>query len=71
MGTIEINGLEIHAGHGVLPQERMVGNTFRVDLCLDLDLSKAMDSDNVDDTVNYARVIGIVKQEMAIPSHPL
>lgn len=68
MESIEINGLEIRARHGVGEQERIVGNLFLVDVRLDVDLSCAMASDNVDDTVNYASVIEIVKQEMAIPS---
>lgn len=68
MESIEINGMEIYARHGVLPQENAVGNTFKVDLRIDLDLSRAMDSDNVVDTVNYARVIEIVKHEMDISS---
>ena len=68
METIEIRGLEIWARHGVLDQERKVGNTFRVDVILTADLSRAMISDNVDDTINYAKVIEIIKGEMEKPS---
>lgn len=71
METIEIRGLEMWARHGVLEQERTVGNTFRVDVTLIADLSRAMASDRVDDTINYALVIDIIKSEMAIPSRLL
>ena len=68
METIEVNGLEVFARHGVGEQERKVGNMFTVDLQLNVDLSRAMVSDSVDDTVNYAEVIALVKSEMAVPS---
>lgn len=68
METIEINRLEVRARHGVGEQERVVGNIFLVDVHLDADLSRAMVSDNVDDTINYATVIDIIKHEMSIPS---
>ncbi len=68
METIEINRLEIRARHGVGEQERVVGNIFLVDVHLDVDLSRAMVSDNVDDTISYAIVIDLIKHEMSIPS---
>ena len=71
METIEINRLEVRARHGVGEQERIVGNIFLVDVRLDADLSRAMVSDNVDDTISYATVIDIIKYEMSIPSELL
>ena len=65
---IIIQGLRLHARHGVLPQERRVGNVFELDINLTFDASLAMESDNVDHTVNYARVIELVETQMAIPS---
>lgn len=71
MEMIEIRGLEVEARHGVGAQERAVGNLFRVDVTLTLDLSRAMESDCVDDTVNYADVVALVRDEMAVPSNLL
>lgn len=71
METIEVRGLEVWARHGVMEQERVVGNLFRVDVALSADLSSAMASDRVDDTINYARVVEIVKQQMDAPSRLL
>lgn len=68
MESIEIKGLRLYARHGVNPQERRVGNTFSVDITLLCDLSAAMESDDVNLTVNYAEVVEIVRREMAIPS---
>lgn len=69
MGTISINGLRLLAHHGVAEQERRVGNEFELNICLDVPASdRAMESDLLDDTLNYARVVEIVRDEMARPS---
>ena len=60
--------MKFYAFHGVTEQEKKVGNTFIVDLKLFLDLSKASETDDLSDTVNYAEIYNIVKSEMEIPS---
>ena len=65
---IELRGLTFFAYHGVLPEERQMGNTFVVDLVLDTDISRAACTDELSDTVNYAEVYEVVKREMEIPS---
>ncbi|MDR3236391.1 MAG: dihydroneopterin aldolase [Prevotellaceae bacterium] len=71
MGTIELHGMEFFAYHGCLPEEQIVGNYFYVDILIDADLTKAAETDCLDDTVNYQDVYDIVKREMAIPSRLL
>ena len=71
MECIELKKMIFYAHHGVMEQERIVGNNYRMDLKLFLDLSKAIESDKIEDTVNYADIFGITKEEMAIPSHLL
>ena len=66
--TIEIDRLVFHAYHGVLPQERQVGGTFTVDLRLQGNFSKACESDNLADSVDYGAVCLVVKEEMGTPS---
>ena len=65
---IFLNGLRFHAFHGVMPQERLTGNDYRVDLKIDFPLETAVDSDDVNDTLNYATVYAAVKEEMDVPS---
>lgn len=65
---IELRGLTFFAYHGVLPEERQMGNTFVVDLVLDADVERAVCTDELGDTVNYAEVYEVVKREMAVPS---
>ncbi|MDL2243454.1 dihydroneopterin aldolase [Bacteroidales bacterium OttesenSCG-928-J19] len=68
MQAIELKGMCFFAYHGVLEQERLVGNHYTVDLKLYLDLSQAMLSDDLTDTINYAEVHASVQEEMNTPS---
>lgn len=68
---ILLEELHFHAYHGVGPQERLVGNDFVVNLRLRTDISKAMQSDEVKDTVSYADVFSAVAAEMEQPSNLL
>ena len=66
--VIELRGLNFFAYHGVLPEERERGNTFVVDLSLEANIARAIYTDELDDTVNYALVYEVVQREMSVPS---
>ena len=51
-----IEGLTFFGYHGVRPEEQRLGQKFRVDLELTLDLARAAASDRVTETVNYEEV---------------
>jgi dihydroneopterin aldolase len=70
-GIIELEGMEFKAYHGCLEQEKVRGNSFTVDFRGELDLSAAVLSDNLNDTLNYAEIYDIVAEEMSIPSELL
>jgi dihydroneopterin aldolase len=55
--SIFVNGLVLHAYHGVMPHEGKVGQPFILDLRLDIDLSQAAKSDKVADTISYDQVV--------------
>ena len=57
---IFIKGLSLHAYHGVMPYEGKVGQTFTIDLELDIDLAAAARTDKVVDTVSYDKVVECV-----------
>lgn len=65
---IVLQDLRFHAYHGVLPQERLTGNDYVVNLRIGYDIGDAMLSDDVNDTLNYAEVYQLVSQEMSVPS---
>lgn len=63
--------MKFYAYHGVMPQERKVGNNFIVNLTVAVALSDAMKSDNLEDTINYAEIYNVVYNEMMISSQLL
>ena len=65
---IFLKELRFFAHHGVGEQETRVGNEFTIDLRIKTDIVRAMRTDNVDDTVSYADIYEVIKQEMNIPS---
>ena len=67
-GIIELEGMEFHACHGCFEEERKTGNTFTVDFKGWTDMSRAAESDRLEDTVDYGKVYEAVKREMEIPS---
>ena len=59
---IFIKGLSLHAYHGVMAHEAKVGQSFTIDLELDIDLSDAARTDKVVDTVSYDKVVDCAAQ---------
>lgn len=68
MSVISIEGMEFFAYHGCFKEEQVIGTKFNIDLFLTIDTSKAEDSDNLRDTVNYQVVFQLIKSEMQITS---
>ena len=68
MATIALEGMEFHAYHGCFAEEQVTGNTFYVDIYFDTDTSMAEDTDDLNETVNYAEVYEIIKAQMEIKS---
>ena len=64
MDRIFLRGMRFMACHGVLPHEQEVPQSFEVDVELGLSLRAAGESDNLDDTVNYAKVYHTVSSVM-------
>ncbi len=65
---IELKRMVFYANHGVMPEENLIGNKFEVNLKLKYNFIAACQSDNVNDTLNYAEVFDVVKKEMQITS---
>lgn len=68
-GRVFVKNIRLHAFHGVMPQERITGNDYLVSVSADCPLAAAAESDSVDDTLNYAHIYNIVKEEMALQSN--
>ncbi len=64
MDQIIIKDLEVYGHHGVLKEENVLGQKFLVSMSLELPLRKAGYSDDIDDSIDYAQVSHLVKEEM-------
>ena len=67
---IFIKGLALHAYHGVMPHEGKVGQTFSLDLELNIDLSTAARSDRVAHTVSYDKAVTCASDGLLRPAFP-
>jgi len=68
MGVIKITNIRVHAHHGCLAEESIIGSEYRVDISVKTDLRNASVSDQLSDTVDYVHINHLVKEEMNIPS---
>lgn len=59
----------MHAFHGVMPQERTVGNDYVINIKVGYPWIGATQTDNVTDTLSYATLAELVKREMLVPSN--
>ena len=53
---IFINDLRFYGFHGVLPEEAVLGQRFRLDITAELDLSEAGRTDDLTKTVHYGEI---------------
>ena len=59
---IRLHNAVFYAYHGVMSDEQSLGGKFEVDVDLYCDLSGAKSSDNLNQTVNYEKVYGVMKE---------
>lgn len=59
---IILQGMRFYGYHGVTPDERSMGQWFEIDVEIWGDLSKAAESDCLDDTLNYQQVYKDIKE---------
>ncbi len=62
MDKIIVKGLKLFCYHGVNPEEKEDGQNFVFDIEASVDLVKPCATDNVDDTVSYAKIIKTVRR---------
>jgi 7,8-dihydroneopterin aldolase/epimerase/oxygenase len=64
MDSIQVSGIRAYGYVGYLPEEKVLGQWFEVDLTLWMDLSTAGISDDITDTLDYREAIAIVKEQI-------
>lgn len=68
MQVIEVNNIKIHANHGCMEEECLIGGEYTVDVHLWVDFSESGRTDKLYDTIDYVRVNEIVEEQMQIRS---
>ncbi|GAB4247694.1 MAG: dihydroneopterin aldolase [Thermoleophilia bacterium] len=68
---IHIDGLEVYGYHGVLPEEKTLGQQFRFDVRLRMDDCRGEITDKVADTIDYTEAIDVVTEVAGCRSYDL
>ena len=68
MGVIYVNNIEVHANHGCLEEEAVIGGKYLIDAVFHVDVKEAALYDDLSMTIDYVEVTNIVRHEMAIRS---
>ncbi len=61
MDKIFIRDMKFYGYHGVLAEEKRIGQCFIVDVIIETDLKKAGETDSIKETINYAEVYALCK----------
>ena len=69
MGLITVEGIRVFGYHGHLPEEAVLGGHFIVNIWVEADTSEVEKTDDLNQTVDYVKIIAIVKEQMAIRSN--
>lgn len=64
MDYIHLRDMQFYGYHGVLPEETVLGQRFRVTVSLAVDTKKAGETDDLNYTVNYVDVYELCKTVM-------
>ena len=68
MDIIKLKNIRTFSYHGCLVEESKIGSDYTVDLEIKADLKRSMQTDELEDTVDYVHLNKIVTEEMAIRS---
>jgi len=61
MDEITLSGLEFFGFHGCFPSEKTHGQLFIIDVNMRISLKEAGKSDDLNDTIDYTKVVEVVK----------
>jgi len=68
MAKIIMENMEFYGFHGHYAEEQLTGGRYGVDIVIDTNDPRAIDTDDLNDTIDYSAIYGVVRREMAVPS---
>jgi 7,8-dihydroneopterin aldolase/epimerase/oxygenase len=66
---ISVEGIRCYSYHGCLDEERIIGGHYIVDVFIEKEISRAVQTDDLSDTADYVLVCKVVREQMNVPSH--
>ena len=66
MAKVSVEGLRFFAFHGCHPLESKTGGEFKVDICVETDFDKEVETDHIDDAIDYVMLMDIAAKQMKI-----
>lgn len=60
-GTVKLENAVFYAHHGVMQEEHRIGGRYEVDVEMRIDFTTAAKQDDLDQTVDYEKIYGQVK----------
>lgn len=71
MDRVFLEGLVFYGRHGARPEEQALGQRFRVDLEVEVDLTSPARTDRLEDTVSYSALYRLVREVVEGPPRSL
>lgn len=71
MNQIIVKNLMIFAHHGVHEFEKTDGQNFFIDVIIDVPYMSGYNTDNIDETISYSKIISIIKSTVQKKSYNL
>ena len=68
MGSVILNDIRIYAFHGCMEEEARIGRDYIVNIEVETNMEEASRSDDLDDAIDYVKLLDVVKNEMLIRS---
>jgi len=59
---LAVNGIRLDGRHGVFAEEKRDGNRFEIDVEIEADLTKALATDQLEDTIDYGSIVRSVEE---------
>lgn len=61
---IKLNDLLFYSFHGVMEEEKKIGNEFKVSLKISIPYSEGIKEDKLESTISYADLYSIINEQM-------
>lgn len=58
--SLIVSGIELFGFHGVSKEERVRGNRFQIDLKIEGEFETALNTDRLEDSIDYSQVVKVV-----------